>query len=146
MHEVSDNDLHSARDVNVALSGGALAGRHCVFEYMYRDAGNWKTHGALLLTGDARGVSESLRQCCELNGLFVAEQIGVPSLCEEHFAACDGGPSDLDHAYHEFVELRPATVEDLGVLTIAGSLEDLRARMLKAAGRWDVSLSPNCYL
>ncbi len=119
---------------------------YCVFEYMYRDAGNWKTHGALLLAGDAQGVRNVLRECLECDDLFVAEQVGVPSLCEEHFAACGEGPSDLDHAYHEFVDLRSARKEEVGMLAVAGSLDDLMTRMRAAAGRWNVSLSPNCYL
>lgn len=122
------------------------ANGYCVFEYMYRDAGNWKTQGQLLLTGDAQGVRELLRECLEWVDLFVAEQVGIPPLCDEHFAACGEGPSDLDHAYHEFVDLWPATKEQMAVLPVAGSLDDLIARMRAARGRWDVSLSPNCYL
>ena len=119
---------------------------HCVFEYMYRDAGNWKTHGALLLTGNAEGVREPLRNCLDWEGLFVAEQVGIPSLYDEHFAACGEGPSDLDHAYHEFVDLRPATDEEVVRLPIAGTLDDLVGRTRAAAGHWDVTLSPNCWL
>lgn len=119
---------------------------HCVFEYMYRDAGNWKTHGALLLTGDAEGVRESLRECCEWGDLFVAEQVGIPSLCDRHFVECGEGPSDLDHAYHEFVNLRAATDDEALGLPLAGPLGDLVKRMRAAAGRWDVTLSPNCGL
>ena len=124
------------------------AGRsdYCVFEYMYRDAGNWKTYGALLLTGYAEGVREPLRKFLEWEDLFVAEQVGIPSLCTEHFAACGEGPSDLDHAYHEFVDLRPATDEEVVAMSLAGSLDDMVKRMLAAAGHWDVTLSPNCYL
>jgi hypothetical protein len=113
---------------------------------MYRDAGNWKTHGVLLLSGDAEGACDALRECLEWGDLFVAEQVAVPALCEEHFAACGEGPSELDHAYHEFVDLRPATDEDMATLAVAGSLDDLMARMRAAAERWDVSLSPNCWL
>ena len=113
---------------------------------MYRDAGNWKTYGALLLAGDADGAGEALRGCLESDDLFVAEQVGVPSLCEEHFAACSDGPSDLDHAYHEFLDLRRATSEDVSMLPVAGPLEDLIARFRAARERWDVRLSPNCTL
>ena len=116
---------------------------HCIFEYQYRDAGNWKTQGALLLSGRVEGASDALRQCLESGGLFVAEQVGVPSLCEEHFSTCGEGPSDLDHAYHEFVAVRPATEEDVATLQVTGSLDDVLLRMRKAAGRWDVTLSPN---
>lgn len=119
---------------------------YCIFEYLYRDAGNWKTHGALLLTGNAQGVRDSLRECLESDNLFVAEQIGVPSLCEEHFVACGEGPSDIDHAYHEFVDLRPAREEEMGELTVAGSLDGLMEQMRVSARCWDVRLSPNCYL
>jgi hypothetical protein len=123
-----------------------MSAGYCVFEYMYRDAGNWKTHGALLLSGDAEDGREALRECLEWGDLFVAEQVRVPSLCEQHFIDCgEGGPSDLDHAFHEFVDLRPATEEDLGSLAASGSLEELLGRMRTAAGCWDVSLSPNCW-
>jgi len=119
---------------------------YCVFEYMYRDAGNWKTHGALLFSGNADGLAESLRQHLECQELFVAEQIGIPSLCAEHFADCGDGPSDLDHAYHEFADLRVATDSDVESMQATGSLDELMERIRAAAGKWDVSLSPNCYL
>lgn len=125
---------------NLAASG------YFVFEYMYRDAGNWKTHGALLLIGDAESAHESLEEYFEWGGLFVAEQIGVPSLCVEHFSACGVGPSDLDHAYHEFAGLRPATAEDVVAMPVAGALSDMLMRVRTAAGRWDITLSPICYL
>jgi hypothetical protein len=121
-----------------------LGGNFAVFEYMYRDAGNWKTHGAMLLIGDTEGVREPLRKLFEWGDLFVAEQVGIPSLCDEHFAACGEGPSDLDHAYHEFVDLRPATDEEVARLLVAGTLDGLVERMQAVAGCWDVTLSPNC--
>lgn len=119
---------------------------YCVFEYMYRDAGNWKTHGALLLTGSVDGGKDLLRDYFESDDLFVAEQVGIPSLCAEHFIACGEGPTNLDHAYHEFVDLRPAIEEELVVTPIFGPLDDLLGRIRAAAGHWDVRLSPNCYL
>lgn len=128
------------------MSRPNCSGDYCVFEYMYRDAGNWKTHGAVLLEGHADGVREPLRKCFEWEDLFVAEQVGIPPLCAEHFETCGEGPTDLDHAYHEFVDLRPATEEEMTVMSSPGSLDDLMVRMRAAAGRWDVTLSPNCWL
>lgn len=119
---------------------------HCVFEYLYRDAGNWKTHGALLLVGDATTAREELRACLDSGELFVAEQVGVPVLCQRHWDDCEDGPSELDHAFHEFVDLRPATEQEVAALGAAGHLEVLLARFQRAAGRWDVRLSPNCCL
>ena len=128
------------------MSEPACSDLYCVFEYMYRDAGNWKTYGALLLAGDADGAEEALRGCLEWGDLFVAEQVGVPSLCEEHFAACSDGPSDLDHAYHEFLDLRRATSKEVSMLPVAEPRENLMARFRAAKGCWDVRLSPNCTL
>lgn len=98
---------------------------YCVFEHMYRDAGNWKTYGGLLLAGKADDARTKLRQYCESGELFVAEQVGDPSLCPEYLASCGEGPSGLDHAYHEFVDLRPATDEEVIAMPSAGSLHDL---------------------
>lgn len=119
---------------------------YCVFEYMYRDAGNWKTYGTLLLAGQGRGMRDLIRDCCESGDWFVAEQVGVPSLCQQHWVDCGDGPSDLDHAFHEFVDLRPASEEEAATLSDSGSLVELLERMRAAAGRWDVRLSPNCDL
>lgn len=116
-----------------------------VFEYMYRDAGNWKTVGTLLLTGTPDDAEATIRSSLEWANQFVAEQVGVPSLCQKHFEEVGEGLSDLDHAYHEFVSLREATLTDLSQPPV-GSVSDLVERMRAAAGRWDVALSPNCFL
>lgn len=116
-----------------------------IFEYRYRDAGNFKTDGRLLLIGSGVGAEASIRACLEWGNQFVAEQVGVPSLCHEHWEAVGDGPSDLDHAFHEFVRLRPSGRDDAG-MEPWGSLDSLLERMRAAAGKWDVRLSPNCDL
>lgn len=118
----------------------------CVLEYLYRDGGNWKTHGQLRLAGDPEGHVAEFRECLEWGDLFVAEQVGMPSLCPQHFVACGDGPSEMDHAYHEFADLRAATAADMANAFPARSLEDLLTRFQAASGRWDVTLSPNCWL
>ncbi len=116
-----------------------------VFEYLYRDAGNFKTDGCLLLTGEDAGAEVAIRACLEWGDQFVAEQVGVPPLCRKHWEAVGEGPSDLDHAYHEFVGLRPATDDDREI-PLWGSLDTMLTRMRAAAGVWNVTLSPNCDL
>lgn len=115
----------------------------CIFEYMYRDAGNFKTDGRLLLSGDVAEAEAVVLRCLDWGKQFVAEQVGVPSLCREHWEAVEDGPSDLDHAFHELVRLRSATPDERA-LPIGGTLQELVQRMQAAAGRWDVTLSPNC--
>lgn len=116
-----------------------------IFEYTYRDAGNFKTHGQLLLAGASEEAEAVIRGCLEWGDQFVAEQLGVPSLCEEHWEAVGEGPSELDHAFHEFFGLRVVSKQE-ATGDPWGSLGALLARMRAASGCWDVSLSPNSEL
>lgn len=118
----------------------------CVLEYLYRDGGNWKTWGAILLSGDLPdGSREELLSYFEVDGLFVAEQIGVASLCKQHFEHY-GGPTELDHAFHEFFDLRSATPDEITSMSCVESLACLIARTRLASNRWDVRYSPNVSL
>src|SRR3546814_18363839 len=120
-----------------------MEGHFTVFEYMYRDAGNFKTEGRLLLSGMDPEAEAVIRGCLEWGDQFVAEHVGVPALCEDHWDSVGEAPSDLDHAYHEFVCLRPADRDDR-VLPEWGALGTLVAWMQAAARKLDVTLSPNC--
>lgn len=122
-----------------------MEGSSSVFEYLYRDAGNFKTYGRIRLSGVASGAEQAIRDCLDWDDQFVAEQVGIPSLCREHWESVGEGPSDLDHAYHEFVGIRVWSVGDQD-LPLWGSLETLLSRMQDAARRWDVRLSPNSEL
>ena len=120
-------------------------GSYCVFEYLYRDAGNWKTYGLLLLLGKVtEEAAVVIAEALDCNSTFVAEQIGIPSLCDQHFKDCGSdGPGDLDHAYHEFFGLRAATKEEVDTLTVFAALSDVVKRFKQVDGRWNVGLSPN---
>ena len=117
----------------------------CIFEYLYRDGGNFKTYGRLRLDGQDSAAEVGIRTCLEWGDQFVAEQVGVPALCDEHWESVGDGPSDLDHAFHEFVCLR-SPEGDEATLPVWGSVGELVSRMQAAARRWDVRLSPNCDL
>lgn len=93
-----------------------------------------------------QGAREAIRHYCEWENLFVAEQVGVPSLCEQHWLDYGDVASELDHAFHEFVDLRPASEEEAATLPAAGSLIALLERIRAASGHWDVRFSPNCAL
>mgnify|MGYP006188608141 CR=1 FL=1 len=94
-----------------------------VFEYLYRDAANWKTYGEALLTGCwSPSLAARIEAALDGDRLFVAEQVGLPALQPVH-AANYGSDPDLDHPFHEFVQLRPGTPEDLLGSDPAGSVE-----------------------
>lgn len=117
---------------------------YSIFEYLYRDAGNYKVWGELLLEGELTNEEVSrLTARFDEGELFIAEQIGVPTLYEELWRQCQCEPSEeLDHVWHEFSEVRAATSEDLVRLTPWGVASDLLARV-ESGDAWDLALSLN---
>ncbi|TVO50477.1 hypothetical protein [Denitromonas halophila] len=117
---------------------------YCVFEYLYRDAGNFKAHGALLLEGVLSDVDIALlRGRLDGGEFFIAEQIGVPTLYQQLWDECDCEPSDeMDHVWHEFGEIRLASADDLAVLPRWGRANDFKMQLLRIR-RWDETLSCN---
>jgi len=99
----------------------------------------------LLLAGRDDRAEAVIRACLERDNQFVAEQVGVPALYEKYWQSVDEGPSNLDHAFHEFVGIRVPGPDDQD-LPVWGSWDQMIQRMKAAARRWDVTLSPNCDL
>lgn len=115
---------------------------HTIFEYLYRDASNYKAYGLLLLRGDFSDEHQTaLKQYCEDAEYFVAEQLDIPPLCE-HLWAQSSGRNEDDHAWHEFLGLREPSIEEQAALKEWGTLDDL-LRRFRAIQKWDLSLSPN---
>lgn len=114
---------------------------HCVFEYQYRDASNYKAWGEMLLSGvPSQNDIATLRARLESDVYFVAEQVGIPALYQQLWDF--GGPNCDDHALHEFVALREANEDEIKSLRLFGSLSDL-LKAFEAVTMWDYSLSPN---
>jgi len=77
------------------------------FVYLYRDGGNYKKWGKVVFANpdrlDCQSVERQLRQAFLQDGLFIANQIGVPDVF-----LYDGGKfSSDDHCYQEFDTVRP---------------------------------------
>lgn len=115
---------------------------HCVFDYLYRDAGNFKASGRLLLRGRfSTEVDAALRAALGGDGFFVAEQVGVPPLYAELWAL-SAGPCSDDHVFHEFLRLRQAEAADLR-LPVWGELNLLAHRLGEACKAPDLAASPH---
>lgn len=114
---------------------------YVVFDYMYRDASNYKACGALLLSGTVTEEGRK-RLVSKLVGgeFFIAEQIGIPALYEELWEFSDG-PTEDDHVWHTFNLFRPPTEEDAD-LPVWGSVSKLIKRFEKIAF-WNEELSPH---
>lgn len=121
--------------------------KHMVFEYLYRDASNYKAWGELLLDGDLSEVEIARMTARFEDGeFFIAEQIGVPALCEQLWQECQSASSvELDHVWHEFSAVRPATEADIGRLTRWGSAAAL-LNAVEKIDSWKQALSRNYLL
>lgn len=115
---------------------------YCVFEYLYRDASNYKAWGEIFLSGvPSQNDIVALRACLESGEYFVAEQVGIPALYRELWEL-SGGPNCDDHALHEFVTLRAVSEYKRKSLQLFGDLSSL-LKTFQAVTTWDCSLSPN---
>lgn len=114
----------------------------CVFEYLYRDAANYKAWGSILLSGEPTQEDvTALQACLESGEYFVAEQVGIPPVYKELWDL-SGGPTSDDHALHEFVALRPASEEERKSLPVFGELSIL-LKTFQSVTKWNYSLSAN---
>ena len=112
-----------------------------IFEYLYRDGGNNKAHGDLLLEGEVNQKDEkNLRLLLNGGEWFIAEQVGVPVLCEQLWRHSNG-PTEEDHDFHEFFGFRKARVEDVNSLDSFGRVSDLIKQFEKINNHWDISQS-----
>ncbi len=112
-----------------------------VFEYLYRDAGNYQAFGKIVLLGTCSPEdAQVIVGACESQRYFIAEQVGIATLYAQLYEF-SGGPTEDDHVFHEFVALRQATPDDGSVAeTTVDALVD---RFRNAAQRWDYTLSPH---
>lgn len=112
-----------------------------IFEYRYRDAGNFKAFGSIALEGSLTPREENeVRSKLEAGDYFIAEQVGVPPLYDQLYQWSDG-PTASDHCWHEFVGFREATEIEKdggGILTAT----ELLARFMSIA-QWSEGLSPH---
>jgi hypothetical protein len=80
------------------------------FEYLYRDASNYKDNGWIVLQGDRMSVREANKRLSSAfdSGLyFIADQIDIP----EVFLWKLYPVSDDDHCWHEFEGLERTTAQ-----------------------------------
>lgn len=111
------------------------------FDYMYRDAGNFKAFGRVIIKGSLNEADRySILSCLSSGEYFIAEQVGVPPLYEQLYR-WSGGPTQSDHCWHEFVAFRDLSELPVGASTAVAAAEFV-ARFA-AVTDWDGELSPH---
>lgn len=113
------------------------------FHYLYRDAGNFKVFGSVILKGrlDEKARAAVVNSLDE-DGRFVAEQLGIPPLYEP-LHQLTNGPSKNDVCTHEFChfeELPSAHRPTSGV--VWGSSDNFVEAFISVRA-WAMKLSPN---
>jgi hypothetical protein len=116
---------------------------YTVFEYMYRDAANYKAHGELWLNGSISDSEKSMIiEKLEAQEFFIAEQLGIPALYQELFNL-SGGRTEEDHAWHMISGFRQEIAENKPEAeAIWGTSKELLDRFVSTT-QWKPELSPN---
>jgi hypothetical protein len=72
------------------------------FNYLYRDAGNYKKWAEVVFSNPDRlaleATTKALRDAFLQDGLFIAHQVRLP----EAFFSIEGDATSDDHCFHEF--------------------------------------------
>jgi len=115
-----------------------------LFNYSYRDAGNYKAWGIVALDGEAsRERWQAALAKLEAGEFFVAEQLGVPPLYHALYK-WSGGPTLADHCWHSFVDIKVVDEAEPDAYRW-GDTKAFVARLL-AIDEWKGELSPHFWL
>ena len=110
------------------------------FDYMYRDAGNFKAFGTVILEGRVCAADRRLiRSRLSSGEFFIAEQIDVPPLYGELYR-WSGGIIKSDHCWHEFIGFRE--IAEQPEHYPAGTATEFVGRFA-AVKDWNEALSPH---
>jgi hypothetical protein len=114
------------------------------FDYMYRDAGNFKAFGSILLEGVVTKTDRDLiRRSLDGGEYFIAEQVGVLTLYDQLYR-WSSGPTKSDHCWHEFIGFRELAMP-IDLIDDLAPAEEFIARFV-AIEHWDLALSPHFWL
>lgn len=117
-----------------------MATDHCVFDYRYRDAGNYKISQSILLKGNVEDSDQdAIVSKLESGEFFIPEQVGLPPL-QQGLKIYSAMPNADDHVWHEFVALRTASESDLEATQATRAKADLLESFSKIV-QWDERLS-----
>lgn len=117
-----------------------------VFDYLYRDAGNHKAFGCVVLEGRISETQHSLIvQKFDDGAYFVAEQLDIPVLYDQLYRWSSGSTAD-DHCWHEWLDFREVEEKLLPKESyVWGTVNDFLAK-LDAVEFWEGELSPHFYI
>jgi len=113
------------------------------FHYLYRDAGNFKVFGSVILKGrlDEKARATIINSMDE-DGRFVAEQVGIPPLYEP-LHQLTNGPSKADVCTHEFCHFEELPTASQPMNAVLWGESDHLVAAFERVRVWAMKLSPN---
>lgn len=115
-----------------------------VFEYLYRDADNHKAFGKAAFEGAVDpDLWDSVLRKMDDGTHFIAEQLGLPPLCDQLYRWSGGAPTDADHCWHEFVSVTVVLESDLSLSVPRLGEAKAFVERLSSVEDWNIWLSPN---
>lgn len=107
---------------------------HTIFEYSYRDAGGYCVYGLALLSGAFSAADKGLIfEKLDSRQFFIPERVGLPPLQKDLYEYSGGYPTEDDHPWHEFLDLRDATSDEIGSLPTIGDFKELISKFSDVA-------------
>ena len=121
-------------------------GKLTIFEYLYRDAANFKSYGSILLSGQiTQSERDLIEGKLESGEFFIAEQIGVKPLYEALYEF-SGGMVEQDHVWHSFGGFREVTDADRpDEMKCWGTTSEFTRRFARVDS-WNLQLSRHAVL
>ena len=121
----------------------AAGNARTLFQYRYRDSGNFKASGNVVLMGKLTAAEQQrFGLCLDRGEFFIAEQVGVPPLYEQLYQ-WSGGPTSSDHCWHEFAGFAEMDSSDVPPHAFYwGEAADFLDQFCSIE-QWDGSLSPH---
>lgn len=103
------------------------------FEYLYRDASNYKSWHQVILEGTlTQAEKEEIHSCCDGDN-FIAEQLGLP----HNFPSDE--ICDDDHCWCEMYEGPNFGLTETDAEPTNGSVKELLEKFRAAKGKWEES-------
>lgn len=114
-----------------------------LFEYRYRDGGNFQAFGTVVLKGALLPRElEKLQARFSGDGLFIAEELDIPPLYEVLYR-WSNGPIVSDHCWHEFIDVRAVNKSSLPPDTVVWGDAGAFLRRVLSIVTWNEELSPH---
>lgn len=113
------------------------------FQYLYRDAGNFKVFGSVILRGRLNENERAkIVNSLDEDGRFVAEQVGIPSLYGP-LHQLTNGPCKTDVCTHEFCHFEELSSAELPAGSIVWGSCGNFANAFANVREWAMKLSAN---